>query len=82
VELVEDARDIRSGFVVEMGGGLIGQQQARSIHHGAGDRQTLLFAPRKHDRQGFLAVGEADLVECRANAHGRIPGRETGDRQG
>jgi hypothetical protein len=52
----EDFEDLDRRCGVEIGSGFIGKNDGRSIDDGASDRQALLLAAGKRDRQGFFAV--------------------------
>src|SRR5690606_18299847 len=50
VEVAEDLHDPARAFFVQVGGGLVGDQDGGAVHDGAGDRQTLLFTAGHLDR--------------------------------
>src|SRR3546814_1251174 len=45
VELDEQAKDAQRHLVIDVAGGLVGEQDFRAVDHGARDRQALLLAP-------------------------------------
>lgn len=67
---------------IEITGGLVGEQEWRFAHEGAGEGDALLFAARELDGIVVVAVLEADGVEERSGAEGEIdqpraPGQST-----
>jgi hypothetical protein len=47
LQLEQQVAHQRAGVVVEVAGGLVGQQQARPVHQRARDRHALLLAARE-----------------------------------
>ena len=52
--------------MVEIGGGLVGDEDGGAVDDGAGDRQALLLAAGQLDRVQFFLARQADLVQRRA----------------
>ena len=57
VKIEQQGKDFFTGFVVEVAGGLISQQQAGLVHQGSGNRNTLLLAAGKLPRRIWPLVG-------------------------
>ena len=49
--------------MVEIGGGLVGDEDGGAVDDGAGDRQALLLAAGQLDRVQFFLARQADLVQ-------------------
>ena len=60
---------------VEVAGGLVGEQERRLGHQGAGDGHALLLAAGELGRRVVLAAGEADRGQGLAGARGGAPRR-------
>src|SRR5690606_19403936 len=83
VEITEHIQDALRGVVVEVGGGLVGDQDGGPVDDGARDGQALLFAPGQLDGVHVFLARQAHLVERGARpAAGRF-GRlaDNGQRQ-
>ena len=63
VDLVQHAHDAHGGGGVQVAGGLIGQQDARAVDDGAGDRHALLLAAGEFVREAVFLAFEADGLE-------------------
>ena len=63
VDAVEDAHDADGGRRVEVPGGLVGEQDQRSVHERAGDRDPLLLTTGELGREPAGLLGQADEVE-------------------
>ena len=60
LQAAEDAVDLVAGAGIELAGGLVGEEQDRVLHEGAGDGDSLLFAAGKLVGAVVEAVAEAD----------------------
>ena len=71
-EVVHQVHHLAAGLLVERGGGLVGQDQARAAGEGARDRHALALSAR--ELRGILlrALAEADSVEHRLGAPARF----------
>ncbi len=67
VELEEQFAHRLGGGVVEVAGGLVGQQQARAVHQCAGDGHSLLLATRQLRRPVVQAVAQAHPPQHRGS---------------
>ena len=56
----ERVEDLRAGRVVEVAGRLVGEEEGRPGHEGAGDRDPLLLAGRQLVGLVVLLAGEVD----------------------
>ena len=63
IQVAEQAEQLPGQFGVQVAGGLVGQQQRRHAHDGAGDAHALLLARRQRFRTLLLLVQETHLVE-------------------
>src|SRR5690349_20408563 len=63
VQLFEQAQQAERDLVVDIPGGLVGKQQARSADHRAGNGDALLLAARQRRRLGVEMIGEADPTQ-------------------
>src|SRR5215468_3597291 len=63
VDPVEQPHDLDGGVRVEVSGGLVGQQDQRSVHERAGDGDTLLLTTGQFVRVAVLLAAEADQLE-------------------
>ena len=75
VEPLEDAHDLDAGLRIEIAGGLVGEQNRRIVHEGAGDGHALALPAGELVRAVIDARPELHLVERRARAHVAILGR-------
>jgi hypothetical protein len=62
-EVQQHAEDLVGGMLVEVAGGLVGQQQLRLVGERAGDGDALLLAARELRRPVRRALGQADEAE-------------------
>ena len=76
---VSVAEDVVGGLRVEIAGRLVGEQDARAVGDGAGDRDALLLAARKLGRAMALARPKAEIAQELAAAVRRLRAREAGD---
>ncbi len=67
MEGFEYRHDLLRVFGIQIAGRLVGQQDGRAIHDGAGDAQSLLFAAGQRDGIGFFALEQPYFVECGAH---------------
>ena len=75
MEVCKNLQNFGTGFNIKITGGLIGQQNGRTIDHRPGNRQPLLLATRQGDRIGFFAKEQTDLVEGSLSAANRLATR-------
>jgi acyl-CoA thioesterase-1 len=66
VEVEEHVDDGAAGFVVEVAGGFVGEEDFRAVHEGAGQGDALLLAAGKLVRVVVDAIGKADAGEVLA----------------
>lgn len=59
----KEADDVAAGLLIEVAGGLVGQNQRGRIHQRAGDGDALPLAAGELARAVLRAVGEADALE-------------------
>src|SRR5690606_31464845 len=64
--LEQEIGDLRAAAAVEVAGRLVGKQDARTGDEGAGDRHTLLLAPRHLGGKVVFPAGEPDEPELLA----------------
>ena len=62
--------DLVAGGVIQRGGGLVGEDNLRLVHQGAGDGDPLALAPGELVRQAVGGAGEAERSPT-APARGR-----------
>src|ERR1043166_4691326 len=78
-QLRERAEHVIRGTWVEVAGGLIGEQDARRVGDGAGDRDALLLAAREFRRPVIEPVLEAEVVQQFGRPALRLVAREAAD---
>ena len=71
-DAVEERHHLLAGRVVEVAGGLVGEEEPRVLHEGAGDRDALLLAARQAVGEGPLAALEGHFGEERAGPRGGV----------
>src|SRR6185437_2832494 len=79
VHLLEQAQQAERHLVVDIAGGLVGEQQAGSADHRAGNGDALLLAPRQRCRLGVKVIGKADPAQQLDDVLAYLLLRETGD---
>ena len=62
-DVLEEVHDLERGVLVEVAGGLVGDQHRRLGDHRPGDGDPLLLAAGELAREGAAAVAEADRLE-------------------
>jgi len=62
-ELFEQGDDLVAGVLVEVAGGLVGEQHPGLLDQGAGDRGALLLAAGQFGGQVAGTVGQADSAQ-------------------
>lgn len=82
VELFENVDDAFGRDLVEVGGGLIGDENCRPVDDCPRDREVLLLATRQRQRTELFARQQAYFVECSARPFCRIARGRAGDQQG
>src|SRR5271165_1303000 len=70
VERLHQREDLFRALMVEIAGGLVGNDDRRISDHGAGDGDTLLLAAGKLTRVMLGAVFQADDAQ---RSHGALP---------
>ena len=68
VEGFEELHNIERVGAVEVGGRLVGNQEAGLVHHGAGNAQALLLAAGQGNRIGRFAPAQAHFFNGDAGA--------------
>jgi acyl-CoA thioesterase-1 len=68
IERLEQLDDPSTGVAVQIPGRLVGEENARSVGEGAGDRHPLLFAAGELRREVVETVAEPDALEDVARA--------------
>ena len=82
MDLCEEIGDHLAGAVIEIAGGLVGQDDLRLRRERASESHTLLFATRELAGAMGLAGAEADFFQSLAGRDARRLGRDAADQQG
>src|SRR6266511_3657067 len=77
-QLLEQSHDLFAGGRVEVAGRLVGEQDRRLVHEGAGDRDALALAARQLVRLVVHAVAQAHAFEGPRGLGAPLPGRHPG----
>ena len=77
-EAGQEVDHVSARLRVEVPGRLVGEDDARLDHEGAGDRDTLLLAAGELARQMAGALGQTDLAEELAGSDSQVAAAGTG----
>ncbi len=78
VEVDQEVHHLLAGAAVQRAGRLVGEQQGRAVHQGAGHRDPLAFAAAERGRVDVLAVRDAEFVQQFQGPAARLLGRGAG----